>query len=490
MINLTTKYGTVKLIRIICISISITIYFGCDKEVSQTPVAPPPPEGFIYVDSNPPGFAIYQNDRNTGRYTPDSLSYLDEGDYRITLKKLYWKDTSVTLSVTEEEVVNVNINYLANESMYGDINLFSVPEGAQIFLNDSLLSNTTPYTVENLLPGLYSIRFKLFDHRDVEFVAFVESSIRKNYSEAMRDTSVWIDFQIFNSGIQSNSLTAITIDQSGVKWIGSLDAGLISYNDFQFIIFNETNSPIANNKINCVSVDVNNKIWIGTDFGLAVFDQFNWIVYNNNNSGLTSNIINSVNFDQTGNTWIGTASGLVKFDGLIWKIFNDSQLRVWAMDSEFDNQGINWIGTNEDGIVSLENDVLKFYPDTIYNYPTNRISSVTEDVIGNIWFSHMPNSGQASGVSYWDGNVFTRSFLGTPDNNVNHIFIDPVNNKWISTWEGFVWFDDGNSSQTFTSFNSLISSHQTNGSVRDQNGVVWITTTAGGLNKFKVNNLK
>lgn len=239
MINLTTKYRSVNLFRLIFIFMLITIYSGCDKEVSQTPVAPPPPKGFIYVDSEPQGFAIYQNDRNTGRYTPDSLSYLDEGDYKITLKKLYWKDTSVTVSATEEEVVNINIDYLANESMYGDLNLFSIPEGAQIFINDSLLSNTTPYTVQNLLPGIYNIRFKLFDHRDDEFKASVESSMRKIYSSALRDTSVWVDYQVFNSGIHSNSLSAITIDQNGFKWFGSLNKGLISYDEIEFKNYTE-----------------------------------------------------------------------------------------------------------------------------------------------------------------------------------------------------------------------------------------------------------
>ena len=484
------KYRSFYIRSIIFLTIVIILNFGCEKELSQTPVAPPPPAGFIYVESDPPGFAIYQNDRNTGRYTPDSLSYLEKSDYKITLKKLYWKDTSLVISVGEDEIVNVNINYLPNESMYGDLTVFSVPEGARILINDSLLSNTSPYTIENLLPGLYNVRLKLFDHRDEEFVATVESSIRKTYSSVLRDTSVWIDYQVFNSGIQSNLLTAITIDHNGVKWIGSLDKGLIRFDDIEFKNFSETNSPIPDNKINSISVDVNNKIWIGTDFGLAIFDNSNWTIYDNTNSGLTANIINSVNFDQSGIAWIGTSNGLFKFDGINWKRFNDSQFRIWAMDSEFDNVGTNWIGTKEEGIVRLENDSLIFYSETIYQYPTSRISSVVKDAVGNIWFSHMPDSAQASGVSFWNGSIFTKIFLGTPNNNVNNIFIDAENNKWISTWEGFIWFDNGNSGRTFITFNSLISSHQTNGSVRDQNGAVWITTNGGGLNKFKVNNLK
>ncbi|MCW9065709.1 MAG: PEGA domain-containing protein, partial [Ignavibacteriaceae bacterium] len=72
---------------------------GCDKEVSRSPVEAEAPKGFIYIDSNPQGFTIYFNDRNTGRLTPDSISYIEAGEYEITLKKTYFKDTSVVISL-------------------------------------------------------------------------------------------------------------------------------------------------------------------------------------------------------------------------------------------------------------------------------------------------------------------------------------------------------------------------------------------------------
>ncbi|MCH8032778.1 MAG: hypothetical protein IH950_03335 [Bacteroidetes bacterium] len=59
-----------------------------------------------------------------------------------------------------------------------------------------------------------------------------------------------------------------------------MDKGLISYNDIEFTNFNETNSPLPDNSINCITVDNVNKIWIGTNLGIAVFDANNWIIYN------------------------------------------------------------------------------------------------------------------------------------------------------------------------------------------------------------------
>ena len=481
MNNYTRKY---------CLTILAALVFtvGCDKEVSQTPTAPPPSEGFIYVNSDPGAFAIYQNGRNTGRYTPDSLSFLEPGSYEITLKKLYWKDTTITVNVTEEEPSEVNIDYLSNQSMRGDLVFYTVPQGANIIINDSLLNETSPATITGLLPGKYNITYRLDDHRDDNFEAIVKSSVRKTYSSALRDTSVWVDFQIFNSGIPTNVLTAIAIDHDGVKWIGSLSNGIISYDDADFVNYNESNSPLPGNRINCISVDALNRIWIGTDFGIAVFDRSSWIIYDSDNSGLASEVINSIKFDDVGIAWIGTSRGLVKYDGATWQIYNDPLLRVWAMGCKFDNSGLLWIGTREDGIVTLENESLTFIP--VYKYLTRKISSVAKDHLGNIWFTHMPDSAKMSGVSFWNGNVFNNTPLGTSANNVNHVYIDSDNNKWICTWEGIVWFDAYNPSQTFRTLNSLISSDRTNASVTDQNGAVWITTSTGGLNKFKVQNLE
>ena len=486
MIKIKIHIALIKLV----LPAALLIASACDREVSHTPVAPPPPEGFVYVSSTPEGFAIYKNGRITGSFTPDTLPFLEPGQYEITLKKLYWKDTTIVVNVTEENLSKIHFDLLANPSMYGDLVLFTVPSGAQVILNDSLLTETTPATLSGMLPGLYNVSYSLTNFRSEELEVIVESSKQNHYSSELRDTSVWVDFQVFNSQIQSNSLKSITVDKSGVIWIGSLDIGLIRFDQIDFINYSESNSPLPDNKINCLTVDEQNRIWAGSDFGIAVFDGVSWIIYNRDNSGLTSEVINSINFDESGIVWISTAAGLVKFDGVNWQIFNDSQSRIWAMGSELDNSGVVWIGTREYGIVTLENNQLTFYPDSIYDYPTKRISSVDKDPSGNIWFCHQPDIGLRSGVSFWDGNLFTNTFLGTANNNVNHIFIDDGNNKWVSTWEGFVWFDGQNNFQTFSSFNSLISSDQVNSSVRDQNGVVWLTTQGGGLNKFKVNNLK
>ncbi len=106
------------------------------------------------------------NDKNTGRLTPDSVSYIEAGEYEITLKKKYYKDTSVVVLLGEDEKQNLNIDILSNPSMYGNLKLVTQPAGASISFNDSVLNRVTPMTFQNLLPGIYTVKFSLYNLKD------------------------------------------------------------------------------------------------------------------------------------------------------------------------------------------------------------------------------------------------------------------------------------------------------------------------------------
>lgn len=461
------------------------LILGCDKEVSHSPVESEAPQGFIYINSIPNGFTIYQNGRNTGRITPDSISYIDAGEYEITLKKKYFKDTSVVIALNEDEKLTVSVDIASNPSMFGNLSLQSTPVGAEIIINDSATGKITPFAFAGLFPGEYSVRFKLFSHRDKEIITIVRSSIQSSYNEELRDTSVWVDYQLFNSGIQSNSLTAIALDNNNVKWIGSIDKGLIRYDEISFINYNMTNSSIPSNRINCISIDNQNRIWVGTDFGIGVFDGSSWIIYNRNNSGLSPELVYTIRFDNIGNAWIGTSGNLVKFDGSNWNVYNEPSGKDWIYDIYIESETKLWLGTKSDGIRTLVNenfDSLLVYE---YGYPSNTISSIGVDYLNNIWFCFLPDSAGRGGVSYWNGSGFNNFFLGTPQNNVNNIFVDNMNNKWFATSEGFIVLDTQNNSTVYRTSNSLISANNIKASVREPNGNVWIATAGAGLNKYK-----
>lgn len=460
------------------------INLGCEQEISTSPPEPEPQHGKIVFDSNPHGFTIFLNGRNTGSITPDSLTFLDANDYLITLKKKYYKDSVFTLQLFQDETKNLFIDFIRNPAIYGKINLFSIPAGASIKIFDSLITSHTPDTIDNLLPGEYSITLSYPQHRSVTFKAIVESGMMNLYSSVLQDTSVWVDFQVFNSGLISNNLKCVTVDQNNYKWIGTIDKGIMKFDGENFKLFNTSNSDIPSNRINTIEIDSNNNIWVGSNNGVGIFNGSIWTNYNKSNSPLTSDDILSIDFDDQGNAWIGATSGLFKFDGINWTRYNDSDYNLWCNDIKISPENSIWIGTNS-GIIKLLNDSFTYYSDTNYVYPTKIISSINIDLLGNIWSCHQNTQGKRNGVSIFDGTTFVSRYLGSNSNSLNDVYIDSYNRKWISTIEGLVLIKQDGSTTLFNKATSLISSDAVTSCCKDLDGNLWITTYGGGLNKLK-----
>jgi sugar lactone lactonase YvrE len=463
----------------------IVITISCDNKLSTSPVEPEPQNGKIIFESNPPGFLVFINGRNSGSITPDSLTFLDAGNYDITLKKKYYKDSVFTLQLNQDERKNLFIDYINNLSMYGRINLFSIPAGASIKLFDSLLTSTTPDTIEHLLPGEYIITLSYPQHRSTTFNTVVESGKMNLYSNILQDTSEWVDFQVFNSGIASNYLKTLAVDHNNYKWIGTLDKGLQKFDGFNFVTFNTSNSNIPSNRINVIRVDNNNNIWVGTNNGIGIFNGASWTNYDKNNSGLTSNDILSIDFDNLGNTWIGVSSGLYKFDGTNWTRYNDADYNLWTNDLKVASDNSIWLATNS-GIIKFKDEIITYFLDSIYLYPTNIVSAIEIDQLGNVWSCHQNILGSRNGVSVFDGSQFNNTYYGSSTNSLNDIFIDSNNRKWISTTEGLVLVKQDGNTIIFKKSTSLISSDAVTSCFIDLNGDLWITTNGGGLNKFKI----
>jgi ligand-binding sensor domain-containing protein len=470
--------------------ICIFLVASCDKEVSKSPVEPEPSQGIIKINSIPNGSTIYLNGRITGRVTPDSLTYLESGSYQISLRRKYYKDTSVVINLGRDERQEVVIDYLSNPSMYGNIILRTNPTGANILLDDSLLTNKiTPDTLRQLLPGEYNFIFRLENHRDFSVIGFAESGKTNIYSATLRDTSVWVDFQTHNSEIQSNLLTCIDIDFTGKKCVGTNDVGIILFDEKNFLSINTNNSGLPSNKIAAIKVSPSNEIWVGTAVGVARYVNSSWLVYNTSNSGLENNNITSINFDSQGNIWVGTRNGIAKFTNSSWQHFKYNSVFVqflWVNDFTVDNNDHLWIGTSNYGIVYFTGSEFIEYHSEDFGFPTNKISSVSKDLTGNIWFGHNSDTLSNGGLSYFDGNIFTSIIFGSSLIKINDIKSDLNNNKWVSSTDGLFKINDQNNvEEFFNQSNSLISSNSVMATVVDKNGILWIATFGGGLNKYK-----
>ena len=486
--NKNNRTGLYKLILGLTIVVSFGLTaFVCDKEVSVSPPPPPVETGFMLIRSNPEGATIFLNGRNTGRKTPDSLIYLDYGVYQVTLKKQYWRDTSIYVEVKEGVRVDTSIDYLGNPLMYGSLNITSSPDSTQILLNDSATGFVTPVIIPHLIPGEYNVRLKKTGFRDgmLNGAKVISNQTRSLYT-VLVDTTVWVDFQVSNSSIPTNVLQCITADQQGIKWIGTYEYGVLRFDSRDFIEYDKNNSPLPGNQVNCIAVGPANNIWVGTDKGLAVFDHSAWTVYTTSNSALPNNSIKALAFEGSNIVWIGTSVGLVKFDGN-WQTFTySSNYLNWVNTVTVDQSQTKWLGMADTslGIVSFNGSNFTNYPVQTYGYPSKNVVCSALAPSGLIWFVCNPLNGVPGGITYFDGVNFYNVGL-TSFQIVNNLFISSSDVKWVSTNDGLYEIVGSSLIKHYTNLNSPIPSNDIKGSVTDTEGYLWIATGTAGLVKYK-----
>ncbi|MEJ2104917.1 MAG: two-component regulator propeller domain-containing protein, partial [Ignavibacteriaceae bacterium] len=257
-----------------------------------------------------------------------------------------------------------------------------------------------------------------------------------------------------NTGLPSNEIKCLAIDDNGIKWIGT-QYGLAKYDGTVWTVYDTSNSCLPDNIVNSIAVDGNGNIWIATGYtfifppigpgGLVKIDGADWTVFNPSNSGLPTSHTTSIEIDERGNKWVGTSSGLVKYDDTSWTVYKTSNSGLpsnWINSIRIDVNENKWIGTPGYGLAKYDGINWTVYNTSNSDLPSNEVNSISFDIDGNKWI------GTSSGlVKYDDTNwtVYDTSNSGLPQNfGIRSISIDSEGNKWIGINNGLVKYDNTN----------------------------------------------
>ncbi|MGE5353289.1 MAG: PEGA domain-containing protein [Acidobacteriota bacterium] len=101
--------------------ISFVFYSCSDNSTNPTPAAQ---KGSIVITSNPSGAQIWNNNTNTNKVTPDSLTGLDAGNYSITLKYQGLRDTTISVTVKAGEAAKLNVRLPLSTVTFGPVRLY------------------------------------------------------------------------------------------------------------------------------------------------------------------------------------------------------------------------------------------------------------------------------------------------------------------------------------------------------------------------------
>lgn len=166
------------------------------------------------------------------------------------------------------------------------------------------------------------------------------------------------------------------IDNQGGKWFAHRDGsggsrGGVSYlvddrgtpfdqEDDSLVYFLGESEGIPNNKVNCLAIDLDGSIWIGTDEGVSKYDPslskipilgYRFLADYYDMIGFRE--VSSIEVDTKGNKWFGTSSGLLRYEeeNFNWQEFTpkncgllDEKINCLLLDKA---RGHLWIGTDK-----------------------------------------------------------------------------------------------------------------------------------------------
>ncbi len=270
------------------------------------------------------------------------------------------------------------------------------------------------------------------------FSAFYPLSVRKANGK-------WKSYDLGTGS--SRNVGQLVVDQAGQKWITlPKDGGLIVFDEnqqglkYRKLTTAEGQGALPSEYVRSIAVDLNGRIWIGTDDGIGIFYSPEWVfsgqnydaqkvwVDNGDESGylLSAITVTAIAVDGANNKWLGTRNGVyyVSDDGT--EIFNhftkensplpDNYIRDIAVNQQ---SGEVFFGTDA-GIVSYRGSAVAggskhgdvyAYPNPVRPGYTGNIAIrglvrdanvIITDLPGNMVFETTAEGGQAN----WDGKNF------------------------------------------------------------------------------------
>lgn len=255
----------------------------------------------------------------------------------------------------------------------------------------------------------------------------------------------------FTPSLSYRFTTQVVVDFNGYKWFasGQSPAGILVFDDGgtlydtsddQYFNLTQSNSELESDRIECLAVDLDGNVWVGTDNGVVVFECTGQVfsesrcagrkpIFDENNQDeyLFKDIrVTTIAIDGANRKWMGTNAGLFLLDEDVEETiaaFNTENSPIFSneiVDVAIDGKsGEVYVGTSE-GILSYRGEAIDgrdFFKD-VYAYPnpvrpeyrgkiaikglaTDANVKIT-DVGGALVYETTALGGQA----IWDGNDY------------------------------------------------------------------------------------
>jgi len=243
-------------------------------------------------------------------------------------------------------------------------------------------------------------------------------------------------------GLPNNLSEAILRDSYGFLWVGTYN-GLSKYDgsNFQNYPVIDSTNGILGSTIFKIFEDSKHQIWIGSNKSISVYDRKQDCFI-----AIKKEIcVTDIDESSDGVIWVSSYSGIFKVDQSkhsILKLYGISKGIPTTILSQcvIDNKGILWVGTQTDGIFTLnpKTEKIKRIIQDLKNQnslSSNRFKSFAFDKNGKLWIGTTD-----AGLCLYD--TLTKQFQHIRNirpeeqnngcNLISNIFVDSKNDVWLS----------------------------------------------------------
>jgi len=287
-------------------------------------------------------------------------------------------------------------------------------------------------------------------------------------------------------GLLSDFVECIDVDVNDNIWIGTSIGLQVAPS---FIVYDVVNFPgMLSDNIKVIRGTSNGGIWIGTDYGanqlISASTGSMWLSFTSAN-GLNSSQVKSIDEDANGGIWVGTTQGVLHFDGANWTSFSSPDLHWSGVNATaFDSNGDAWFASPLGGITHFDGTTFTPY-DTSNGLLSQFVTALLIDDQDNKWV------GTSSGMSVLDATntsftQHTRMYIMPPPDTLNpvvDIVMDSHERIWTAIYVGYLavggvamW--DGNQWIDFDVSDGLVGPN-VKGLAIDSQDNIWVATSTG-----------
>lgn len=304
-------------------------------------------------------------------------------------------------------------------------------------------------------------------------------------------------------GSGSIDVSAITVENNGTIWLGTMGNGVFCIRGNTFRVYSQENSVLPRNVVAHIMVDKDNRKWFttgqrngswgayylretrNTSFlvnggGLVAFKESEklydpkWEIIDESNTDLRLGSTMSIDEDKDGNIWMpNDADGLVKYKNGERTIYRNGGEFGSAFNKMFiAPDGKIYLNTNISGIKVFENGAFKDYA----KWPNmGGVTDMAYDKDGVLWASGTGGLSKRTGE---DWETFNKRKGDLPSIIIYTVFKDSKNMLWAGTAKGLIKYD-GTTWTVLKKSDVEFPSDDITAIAEDKTGKLWFGTKNG-----------